>query len=118
MNEPNTTTDVIIIGAGPTGLAAAVYTAREGYSTLVLEGGVIGGMAALTAEIENYPGFEEGIGGLELSDKLLKQAKRFGAEVKTGVKVARLERDGEIINAVRDNGESFVGKAVILASGS
>ena len=110
--------DVIIIGAGPTGLAAALYTSREGYKTLVLEFAVIGGMAALTADIENYPGFEEGIGGLELSDKLYKQAKRFGAEIKLGVKVDKIEQSGEIVTLSRDNGEAFTGKSVIIATGS
>lgn len=112
------TYDVIIIGAGPTGLAAALYTSREGYKTLVLEFAVIGGMAALTADIENYPGFEEGIGGIELSDKLYKQAKRFGADIKLGVKVAKIERAGDIITLSRDNGDSFTGKSVIIATGS
>lgn len=118
MNQEPTISDVIIIGAGPTGLAAALYTSREGYSTVVLEGGVIGGMAALTADIENYPGFEEGIGGLELSDKLYKQAKRFGAEVKLGVKVSKIESTSDCIVVSRDNGDVLNAKSVIIATGS
>ena len=117
MNTPEIY-DVIIIGAGPTGLAAALYTSREGYKSLVLEYGVIGGMAALTADIENYPGFEEGIGGIELSDKLYKQAKRFGAEVKLGIKVEKIERSGDTIILSQENGESYSGKSVIIATGS
>lgn len=110
--------DVIIIGAGPTGLAAALYTAREGYSTLVLEASIIGGMAALTAEIENYPGFEAGIGGIELSDKLYKQAKRFGAQVETGVKVTKIERGELNVVVTAENASAYQGKAVIIATGS
>lgn len=109
--------DVIIIGAGPTGLAAALYTSREGYSTTILEGSIIGGLAAITAEIENYPGFEEGIGGIELSDKLAKQAKRFGATITTGKKVtAIVQRDFGF--AVMVGEEEILAKAVIIATGS
>ena len=109
--------DVIIIGAGPTGLAAALYTAREGYSTTILESGIIGGLAAITAEIENYPGFEEGIGGIELSDKLAKQAKRFGAIITTGKKVTGIvQQDSNL--AVMVGEEAIIAKAVIIATGS
>ena len=84
--------DLVIIGAGPAGLAAAVYSAREDISTLVVEKAVIGGMAALTDVIDNYPGFENGVAGLELSDKLYAQAKRFGAVIKTGVEVTAIHK--------------------------
>jgi len=109
--------DVIIIGAGPTGLAAALYTAREGYSTTILEGGIIGGLAAITAEIENYPGFEEGIGGIELSEKLAKQARRFGAVITTGKKVTGIVRKDNGL-AVQIGDEEVMAKAVIIATGS
>ena len=109
--------DVIIIGAGPTGLAAALYTAREGYSTTILEGSIIGGLAAITAEIENYPGFEEGIGGIELSDKLAKQAKRFGAVITTGKRVTGIVRKDAGL-AVLVGEEELMAKSVIIATGS
>src|SRR5580698_2632386 len=83
--------DLVIIGAGPAGLAAALYAAREGTKAIVLEQGVVGGMAALTNVIDNYPGFDKGVGGLELADHLLDHATRFGAEVKTGVTVLALK---------------------------
>ncbi len=109
--------DVIIIGAGPTGLAAALYTAREGYTTTILEGSIIGGLAAITAEIENYPGFEEGIGGIELSDKLAKQARRFGAVITTGKKVTGVMRkDNGLVVMIGD--QELLAKAVIIATGS
>ena len=76
--------DVIMIGAGPSALAAAVYTTREDIGTVLLEKGVIGGLAAITDQVDNYPGFEEGISGLELAEKLEKQAERFGADIRYG----------------------------------
>ena len=75
--------DVIMIGAGPTSLAAAVYTAREDIETLVLEKGIIGGLAAITDKIDNYPGFPDGIDGMELAENLRKQAERFGAVIES-----------------------------------
>ena len=68
--------DVVMIGAGPSSLAAAVYTTRENIDTVLLEKGVIGGLAAITDQVDNYPGFDEGVAGLELAQKLEKQAYR------------------------------------------
>ena len=73
--------DVIMIGAGPTSMAAAVYTSREDIGTLLLEKGIIGGLAAITDMVDNYPGFPEGIEGMKLADNLQKQAERFGAVI-------------------------------------
>jgi thioredoxin reductase (NADPH) len=109
--------DVVIIGAGPTGLAAAVYTGREALKTLIMEKAVVGGMAAVTEIIENYPGFADGIGGLELSDNLKKQATKFGAELKTFAEVTALSRDGEIIK-LTSAGTDVTAGAVLIATGS
>ena len=109
--------DLIIIGAGPAGLAAAVYSAREDISTLVVEKAVIGGMAALTDIIDNYPGFEKGVGGLELADKLYAQAKRFGADIKTGVDVQKIERTGETITLTTKKAP-LQAKTVLITTGS
>lgn len=118
MTEPTSTTyDLVIIGAGPAGLAAAVYAAREGMTTLVVEKGVIGGMAALTETIDNYPGFETGVGGLELSDKLEAQAKRFGAEIKTGIEVVSIERTNALVTLTTKT-DPISAHAVLIASGS
>src|SRR2546426_3894640 len=76
--------DVIIIGGGPTGLAAAVYTGRSLLKTLVLEKQTPGGQIALTAAIDNYPGFADGISGYDFAEAFLKHAQRFGAEVPIG----------------------------------
>ncbi len=73
--------DVIIIGSGPAGLSAAIYSARSALKTLVITGRAIGGQAAITAEIENYPGFPDGISGMELIRLMQEQAKKFGAEI-------------------------------------
>ncbi len=72
--------DVIIIGAGPAGLSAAVYAARGGLKTAIFEKGLVGGQINVTNDVENYPGFEESISGFELTDKMRKQAERFGTE--------------------------------------
>jgi len=118
MNTPNDTIyDLIIIGAGPTGLAAAIYASREGMSTLVIEKGIIGGMAAITDVIDNYPGFENGVSGLELSDHLYAQAKRFGAVVKTGVEAIDLVRKNDFI-AITTKKEPLTALAVLIATGS
>ena len=73
--------DVIIVGGGPAGLTAAIYTAREGLNTLVIERSGLGGQAEITQEIENYPGFPEPIKGAELAQRLAQQAERFSVEL-------------------------------------
>jgi thioredoxin reductase (NADPH) len=119
MNEkPAQEVDFAIVGAGPTGLAAALYSAREGISTLVLERAVVGGLAAITAKIDNYPGFEDGIGGLELADHLEAHAKRFGAEFRTGTDVTGLERQSDGRINIRTAEGSVIASAVLIGTGS
>jgi thioredoxin reductase (NADPH) len=110
--------DVIIIGGGPTGLAAAVYTGRSLLKTLVLEKQVPGGQIALTAAIDNYPGFADGISGYEFSQAFLRHAERFGAEVRIGVGATKItpEADGNFTVDLGDN-TKVTSKAVILAMG-
>ena len=72
--------DLVIVGAGPAALSAAIYTCREDIDTILFEKGAIGGLAAVTDWVENYPGFAKGIAGLELSDAMRAQAERFGAK--------------------------------------
>jgi thioredoxin reductase (NADPH) len=111
------TYDCIIIGAGPAGLAAGLYTARDRLKTLLLEKFYPGGQISATDRIENYPGFER-ISGTDLIDKMLKQAQSFGAEVKTGAEVTGLARlqDGKIEISCGD--ERFNARSVILSPGS
>jgi len=109
--------DVIIVGAGPAGLGAAVYTARDRLGTLILEKFMPGGQINNTDRIENYPGFER-IDGPGLIENMQKQVQTFGAEIKTGAEVTGLEKlpDGNV--AVLCNDDRYVARAVILAPGS
>lgn len=111
--------DLVIVGAGPAGLAAAIYAARDGIKTLVLEKAAAGGLAATTEHIENYPGFPEGISGPDLMDLFQKQATRFGAEILEFEEVTRIEpvRKG-LLRVYTAADEVFEAKLVILATGS
>jgi len=108
------TYDVIIIGAGPAGLGAALYTSRDRLKTLVLEKFQPGGQIINTDRIENYPGIEQ-IDGPGLIERMQKQGESFGAEIKTGCEVTNLEKlkDGSI--AVYCDGDKFSARVVILA---
>lgn len=110
------TYDVIIIGAGPAGLAAAIYTGRSRLKTLVLEKAIPGGQILLSDWIENYPGFPEGIAPFELMENFRKQALRFGAEIEND-EVRSLERHegGWLVHGLRDD---YFARAVIVATGS
>lgn len=108
--------DVMIIGAGPAGLSAAIYAGRAGMTTLVLERGMAGGQIAATDVVENYPGGTQGESGAELADRMRKQAVSFGAEfVRDTVKALDLEGKEKLITGQK--GE-YRGKTVILAMGT
>ncbi len=109
--------DLVIIGAGPAGLAAAIYAAREDIKVLVLEKSVVGGLAAITDQIDNYPGFADGISGIELADHLEAQAKRFGAEIRTGAEAQSIERDNGDLSVKTSLG-ALRAKSVLVATGS
>jgi thioredoxin reductase (NADPH) len=108
--------DVIVVGAGPAALTAAIYTTREDIETLLFERGVIGGLAAVTDKIDNYPGFADGVAGLELSEQLRKQAERFGAEIELG-EVTGLKDEGELKRLETTSGD-MLARAVLIATGS
>jgi len=109
--------DCIIIGAGPAGLAAALYTARDRLKTLVLEKFMPGGQINNTDRIENYPGMER-VAGPDLIQQMQKQVENFGAQLKNGCEVTKLEKLGNGDIAVHCDTERFDAKAVILAPGS
>lgn len=108
--------DVVMIGAGPAALSAAVYTTREDIDTLLIEKGVPGGLAAVTDWVDNYPGFPEGIAGLELAGNLQKQAERFGAVIEYG-EVLALHDEGTWKRLETTSGDIYA-KAVLVATGS
>lgn len=110
--------EVIMIGAGPSALAAAVYTTREDIQTVLYEKAVVGGLAAITDQIDNYPGFPDGVPGMQLADHLQKQAERFGAVISYG-DVSAIRRDDENNRViVTVDGEDQSAKAVLIATGS
>ena len=110
--------DLIIIGGGPAGLTAGLYAAREGVSTLIIDRGGVGGQAAITQEIENYPGFPEPISGAELADRLRRQAERFEVEILGAQEVTSLAGDGQNLVVTVQSGEEYCSSALILATGS
>jgi len=108
--------EVVMIGAGPSALSAAIYTTREDIDTVLYEKGVIGGLAAITDKVDNYPGFPDGIEGMTLAEQLQKQAERFGAHIELG-DVSALRRDGDEI-VVTVDGNDVRTKTVLIATGS
>ncbi|OPX35049.1 thioredoxin-disulfide reductase [candidate division KSB1 bacterium 4484_188] len=108
--------DVVIIGAGPAGLTAAIYTGRGKLSTLVLEKEVVGGEVETTDKIENYPGFPEGISGHTLSERMQQQAKHFGAHIAIGT-LEDFDFTGTP-KRLRFQGKDIRAKAVIIATGT
>jgi thioredoxin reductase (NADPH) len=108
--------DVIIIGGGPAGLTAAIYTGRANLKTVVLEKGLPGGQIAQTEEVENYPGFPEPIPGPELAERMVKQAEKFGATIEME-EVQKIEHQGGVFT-VTGYDATYTAHAVILATGA
>lgn len=108
--------DTIMIGGGPSALAAAVYTTREDIGTVIYEKAIIGGLAAVTDQIDNYPGFPDGIDGISLSERLEAQAKRFGASIEFG-DVSAVKRVDDHLEVVVD-GQAKKARTVLVATGS
>lgn len=109
--------DVIVIGSGPAGYTAAIYTARAELRPLVFEGTSFGGALMTTTEVENYPGFRSGIMGPELMDEMREQALRFGADLQME-DVESVSLEGPVKKVVTAGGETHLARAVILAMGA
>ena len=110
--------DLIIVGSGPAGLTAALYAAREGISTLVVERAGVGGQAGITELLDNFPGFPEGVTGSDFADRLRQQAERFGVEVLPAQDVVEVFVDGDYRGVRTASGQELRAFAVLLALGS
>jgi thioredoxin reductase (NADPH) len=117
-NTASEVRDVIIVGSGPAGYTAAVYTARANLKPLLLAGSVTaGGELMNTTDVENYPGFPDGIMGPDLMENFEKQAARFGTEIQFE-DVTELDLDGDIKTVTIGSGETFQARSIILSTGS
>src|SRR5258707_9899756 len=112
--------DLVVVGGGPTGLTAAIYAAREGLDTLVVERGGLGGQAGVTECLDNFPGFPEGVSGAEFAERVVAQARRFGVELLGAQEVRRVGVDdvsGSRFAQTAD-GQRYLSSALLLAPGS
>jgi thioredoxin reductase (NADPH) len=110
--------DLIIVGAGPAGLSAAIYAAREKLETLVIEKGAPGGQAGVTQVIDNYPGFDEGISGDEFAERLTRQARRFGVEILQAQEATTVRTNGRYREVVTADQSCYAAFAVLIATGA
>ena len=110
--------DLLVVGAGPAGLAAAVYGASEGLRTVVVDGIGVGGQAGSSSRIENYLGFPAGLSGTELATRAILQARKFGATFVTPRCVSGLRHDGSVYVAALDDGPAVRARAVVVATGA
>src|SRR5919112_1826252 len=116
--DPEAHYDLIVVGAGPGGLAAAVYGASEGLETLIVESVATGGQAGMASRIENYLGFPAGLSGIELASRALLQADKFGASIAVPCSAVALRREGHTFVVTLDDGDEITGGSVILALGA
>lgn len=116
MEQDNKLHDVIMVGAGPSALCAAVYTTREDIDTVLVEKGVVGGLAAITDWVDNYPGFSKGISGMDLATELQAQAERFGADIRYGEVLSIKDKGDEKV--VETSEGPLRGRTVLIATGS
>ena len=110
--------DLLIVGAGPAGLAAAVYAASEGLDVLVVEKAAPGGQAGSSSKIENYLGFPTGLSGHELADRAIAQSEKFGAQIMVARTVKRLNCDQRPYSVTLDDGQEVPARSIVLATGA
>ncbi|MCB0196562.1 MAG: FAD-dependent oxidoreductase [Anaerolineae bacterium] len=116
--DPHEFHDVTIIGAGPAGLSAAIYAARDGFSVMVIDEGALGGQAATTEALENYPGFPDGISGGEWSQRVVAQAKKFGVEFLQAQSVVGLRSQDSSLWIKTSDGNEYGSCALLIATGA
>lgn len=117
LSKPTLEEDVVIMGSGPAGMTAAIYAARSGLSTLVIEGNENGGQITLSYKVDNFPGFPDGISGEELGENMRKQALKFGAKIQSA-KVESVDMTKRPFVLKLEGGKEVSSKAVIIASGA
>jgi thioredoxin reductase (NADPH) len=110
--------DLIIIGGGPSGLTASIYASREGADVLLIERSGLGGQAGVTVGLDNFPGFPEGISGQEFSERVVKQAKRFGVEILQAVDVEKMEMEAGYHEVYTSDGKHYHSRVVLIATGA
>ena len=110
--------DLILVGGGPANLTTSIYASRENLSTLIIDSKGLGGQAGVTERLDNYPGFPEGIGGAELADRIVQQARRYGVEMLQALSVETISPDGDQLELVTANGDHYHGRAVVIGTGS
>jgi thioredoxin reductase (NADPH) len=110
--------DLIVIGGGPAGLTTSIYAARENMQTLVIDSKGLGGQAGVTERLDNYPGFPDGIGGAELADRIVQQARRYGVEMLQAVSVTQISSAGEEVDVETATGDHYHARAALIATGS
>jgi thioredoxin reductase (NADPH) len=110
--------DLVVIGGGPTGLTTSIYAARENLQTLIVDSKGLGGQAGVTERLDNYPGFPEGVGGADLADRIVQQARRYGVEMLQAVSVTQLSGDGDRVDLETATGDHYHARAALIATGS
>lgn len=108
--------DIIIIGAGPAGMTAGIYAARAKKKTLILSEGIAGGQISLTHKVANYPGYEE-VSGFLLAQNMYKQAKRFGCDIKTNLRISAIDAEAKLKAAEVNDKDRYTADALIIATG-
>ncbi|NHJ40147.1 MAG: FAD-dependent oxidoreductase [Asgard group archaeon] len=110
--------DILIIGGGPAGLTCALYAAREGFDTALVEKSALGGQVGVTDKLDNYPGFPDGISGMELAERFARQAERFNVEIIRATEIVEVICEGEVFVARTSTGDEIDARAVVVATGS